>query len=155
MATIEESIEVSVPVRTAYNQWTQFEEFPSFMEGVKDVRQLDATHLHWVVEHKGRKHEFDAEITEQRPDERVAWRTTDGKSHAGVVTFHRLDDTHSKVMVQIDWEPEGMLEELGAALGSDDRRVRDDLQRFKEMIQSRGSETGAWRGTVDRPGTTA
>ena len=148
MATIEQSIEVAVPVHVAYNQWTQFEEFPSFMEGVKSIRQLDDTHLHWVIEHNGTEHEFDAEITEQLPDERVAWQTTDGKSHAGVVTFHRLDDTHSKVMVQIDWEPEGMLEELGAALGSDDRRVKDDLERFKEMIESRGVETGAWRGVV-------
>lgn len=155
MATIEQSIEVAVPVRTAYNQWTQFEAFPSFMEGVKDVQQLDDVHLHWVVEHNGREVEFDAEVVEQRPDERVAWRTTDGKSHAGVVTFHRLDDTHSKVMVQIDWEPEGMLEELGAALGADDRRVQADLQRFKEMIESRGTETGAWRGAVDRGGTAA
>lgn len=155
MATIEQSIEVAVPVETAYNQWTQFETFPSFMEGVKEIRQLDDTRLHWVVEHNGREHEFEAEITEQHPDERVAWRTTDGKSHAGVVTFHRLDDRHSKVMVQIDWEPEGMLEDLGAALGSDDRRVKADLERFKEMIESRGSETGAWRGTVDRSGTGA
>ena len=155
MATIEQSIELAVPVRTAYDQWTQFETFPSFMEGVKEIRQLDDTHLHWVVEHNGRRHEFDAEITEQRPDERVAWRTTDGKSHAGVVTFHRLDDGHSKVMVQIDWEPEGMLEDLGAALGSDDRRVKDDLQRFKAMIESRGSATGAWRGTVGQGGTAA
>jgi uncharacterized membrane protein len=155
MASIEESIEVAVPVRTAYNQWTQFEEFPLFMEGVKEVRQLDDTHLHWVVEHKGTQHEFDAAITEQRPDDRVAWQTTDGKSHAGVVTFHRLDDTHSKVMVQIDWEPEGVLEELGAAVGSDDRRVKADLERFKEMIESRGSETGAWRGAVEQRGSAA
>ena len=149
MATIEQSVEVAVPVRTAYNQWTQFETFPAFMEGVEEVRQLDDTHLHWVVEHNGRRHECDAEITEQRPDERVAWRTTDGKSHSGVVTFHRLDDHHSKLMVQIDWAPEGMLEELGSALGSDDRRVKEDLRRFKEMIEARESETGAWRGSVD------
>ena len=149
MATIEQSIEVAVPVTTAYNQWTQFETFPAFMEGVKEVRQLDDTHLHWVVEHRGKTHEFDAEITEQRPDERVAWTTTDGISHAGVVTFHRLDDGHSKVMVQMDWKPEGMLEEVGAALGSDDRRVKHDLERFKEMIEGRGAETGAWRGEVE------
>jgi uncharacterized membrane protein len=153
MATIEQSIEVEVPVTTAYNQWTQFEDFPSFMEGVKEVRQIDDTQLHWVVEHNGQRHEFDAEITEQRPDERVAWQTTDGKSHAGVVTFHRLDDSRSKVMVQMDWEPEGMLESLGAVLGSDDRRVKDDLQRFKEMIERRGTETGAWRGRVDHAET--
>jgi uncharacterized membrane protein len=150
MATIEQSIEVDVPVSTAYNQWTQFEEFPQFMEGVEEIRQLDDTHLHWVVSHKGKRHEFDAEISEQRPDERIAWTTTDGKSHAGVVTFHRLDDSRSKIMVQMDWEPEGMLEELGAAFGSDDRRVKSDLERFKELIESRGSESGAWRGEVDQ-----
>lgn len=150
MATIEQSIEVDVPVTTAYNQWTQFEEFPQFMEGVDEVRQLDATHLHWVVSHKGQQHEFDTEISEQRPDERVAWRTTDGTSHAGVVTFHRLDDVRCKVMVQMDWEPEGMLETLGAALGSDDRRVKDDLNRFKEMIESRRAAQGGWRGEVER-----
>jgi len=155
MASIEQSIEIAVPVSTAYNQWTQFEEFPSFMEGVKEVRQLDDTHLHWVVEHNGQQYGFDAEITEQRPDERVAWRTVDGKSHAGVVTFHPLDDQHSKVMVQIDWQPEGMLETLGTVVGADDRRVRSDLQRFKEMIESRSSETGAWRGRVDDDGADA
>jgi uncharacterized membrane protein len=155
MATVEQSIELDVPVSTAYNQWTQFEEFPSFMEGVNEVRQLDDTHLHWVVEHDGRRYEFDAEITEQRPDERVAWRTIDGKAHAGAVTFHRLDDTHSKLMAQIDWEPEGILEELGAALGSDDRRVKEDLQRFKEMVEIRGSDTGACRGRVEHGETAA
>jgi uncharacterized membrane protein len=150
MARIEESIEVDVPVRTAYNQWTQFEEFPQFMDGVKEVRQLDDAHLRWVVEHNGQTHEFDAEISEQKPDERVAWKTVDGKSHAGVVTFHRLDDDRTKVTVQMDWEPEGMLESLGAALGSDDRRVKADLERFKERIESRGTETGAWRGEVEQ-----
>jgi uncharacterized membrane protein len=150
VATIEQSIEVNVPVTTAYDQWTQFEEFPRFMDGVDSVRQIDDTHLHWVVSHNGQRHEFDTEISEQRPDERVAWRTTDGKSHAGVVTFHRLDDNRCKVMVQMDWEPEGMLETLGAALGSDDRRVKDDLERFKEMIESRGAADGAWRGEVEQ-----
>jgi uncharacterized membrane protein len=150
MARIEQSIEVNVPVSTAYNQWTQFEQFPSFMDGVEEVRQLDATHLHWVVSHQGKRHEFDTEITEQRPDERVAWKTTDGTSHAGVVTFHRLDDATCKIMVQLDWDPEGLLETLGAALGSDDRRVKSDLERFKEMIENRGSATGAWRGEVER-----
>jgi uncharacterized membrane protein len=150
MATIEESIEVGVPVRAAYNQWTQFEEFPSFMEGVDEVRQLDDTHLRWVVSHGGKQYEFDTEISEQRPDERVAWHTTSGKDHAGVVTFHRLDDSRTKVMVQMEWEAEGMLEALGQALGSDSRRVRADLERFKELIESRGTETGAWRGEVER-----
>ena len=149
MSTVEESIDVKVPVRTAYNQWTQFEEFPRFMDGVDEIRQLDDTHLHWVVSHDGTTHEFDTEITEQRPDERIAWKTTDGTSHAGVVTFHRLSDDRSKVMVQMDWQPEGALEKLGAAMGSDDRRVKHDLEKFKELIESRGRETGAWRGEVD------
>jgi uncharacterized membrane protein len=97
---------------------------------------------------QGKRHEFDAEISDQRPDERIAWKTTDGTSHAGTVTFKRLDDTRCTVTVQMDWQPEGMLEELGAAIGSDDRRVKADLESFKEMIESRGGESGAWRGTV-------
>jgi uncharacterized membrane protein len=151
MATVEQSIEVNVPVRTAYDQWTQFEEFPKFMDAVKEVRQLDDTHLHWRVSHDGQEAEFDAKITEQKPDERIAWTATDGKTNAGVVTFHRLSDDSCKVMVQMDWEPEGMLETLGAAIGSDDRQVKADLERFKEMIESRGSETGEWRGEVKGP----
>jgi uncharacterized membrane protein len=150
MTTVEESIEVEVPVRTAYNQWTQFEQFPEFMEGVEEVRQLDDTHLHWVAEIGGTRHEWDAEITEQTPDERVAWRNTDGKDNAGVVTFHRLDDNRSKLMVQIDYVPEGLKEKLGGAIGADDRRVRGDLERFKTLIESRGTESGAWRGSVDQ-----
>jgi uncharacterized membrane protein len=149
VATIEESIEVEVPVETAYNQWTQFEEFPQFMEGVEEVRQLDDTHLHWVVAHRGKRHEWDAEIVEQRPDERVAWRSIDGKGNAGVVTFRRLDEGHTKVNVQMQWDTEGILEQLGSALGSDSRRVHGDLERFKELIESRGRESGAWRGKVE------
>jgi uncharacterized membrane protein len=148
MQSIEQSVEVDVPVSTAYNQWTQFEEFPRFMEGVDEVRQLDATHLHWRASFGGKEHEWDAEITEQTPDQRIAWRSTDGKTNAGVVTFHRLDDSKTKIMLQLDWEPEGMLEALGGAVGSDGRRVRGDLERFKELIESRGVESGAWRGEV-------
>jgi uncharacterized membrane protein len=150
MPTIEESIEVNVPVTTAYNQWTQFEEFPSFMKGVDEVRQLDDTRLHWVVSHGGQTHEWDAEITEQRPDERVAWQSIDGTGNAGAVTFHRIDENTTRLMVQIDWETEGMMDQLGAALGSDDRRVKSDLERFKEMIEARGEESGAWRGEVEQ-----
>src|SRR5919199_4233046 len=149
MARVEESIEVDVPVRTAYNQWTQFEEFPQFMQGVDSVTQLDDTHLRWVASIAGKRHEWEAEITEQVPDERVAWRATDGKGNAGVVTFHKLDDARSKVMAQIDWEPEGLVETLGSAVGADDRRVQGDLARFKELIERRGAETGAWRGEVE------
>jgi uncharacterized membrane protein len=150
MSTIEQSIELDVPVETAYNQWTQFEEFPKFMEGVEEIRQLDDTHLHWVAEFGGTRHEWDAVITEQLPDERVAWRNTDGKENAGVVTFHKLDDAHSKVMVQMDFVPEGIKEKLGDAIGAPDRRVKGDLKRFKDLIESRGGESGAWRGEVPR-----
>src|ERR687894_107332 len=148
MASVEQTIEVNLPVRTVYNQWTQFEEFPRFMQGVEEVRQLDDTHLHWVAEFGGARHEWDAEITEQKPDERVAWRNTDGKDNAGVVTFHRIDDARTRVMVQMDFVPEGLKEKLGDVLGAPDRRVRGDLQRFKELIESRGAETGGWRGEV-------
>ena len=151
MSTIEQSIELDVPVQTAYNQWTQFEEFPRFMEGVEEIRQIDETHLHWVAEFGGTRHEWDAEITEQSPDERVAWRNTDGKDNAGVVTFHRLSDTRSKVMVQMDFVPEDLKEKIGDAIGAPERRVKGDLQRFKEMIEARGQETGAWRGEVAPP----
>jgi uncharacterized membrane protein len=150
MSRIEESIEVDVPVSTAYNQWTQFEEFPRFMEGVESVRQLDDTHLRWVAEIGGSRHEWTAEISEQRPDQRVAWHAVDGQANGGVVTFHRLDEGRTKVMVQMDYEPEGMKESLGSALGADSRRVKADLERFKELVESRGAESGAWRGEVER-----
>ena len=151
MSTIEQSIDVEVPVRAAYDQWTQFEEFPRFMDGVEEVRQIDETHLHWVAEFGGSRHEWDAEITEQNPDERVAWRNTDGKENAGVVTFHRLDDDRTRLMVQLDFVPEGVKERIGDAIGAPDRRVEGDLERFKEMIEARGTETGAWRGRIARP----
>jgi len=151
MSTIEQSVEVKAPLSTVYNQWTQFEEFPRFMQGVEEVRQLDNTHLHWVAEFGGSRHEWDAEITEQKPDERVAWRNTDGMDNAGVVTFHRLDDARTRVMVQMDFMPEGIKEKLGDALGAPERRVKGDLERFKELIESRGAETGSWRGEVKRP----
>jgi uncharacterized membrane protein len=150
--TIEQSIEVNVPIRPAYNQWTQFEEFPRFMEGIERVEQRDDRHLHWVANFGGETHEWDAEVTEQKPEERVAWRNVDGKDNAGVVTFHKIDDGTTRVMVQMDWAPEGIKEKVGAALGADDRRVKGDLERFKEFIESRGSETGAWRGEVPREG---
>lgn len=151
MASIEESVEVGVPVETAYNQWTQFEEFPRFMEGVESVRQIDDTRLHWVAKVGGRRVEWDAEITEQHPDERVAWKSTSGAAHAGVVTFHRLAPDRSKVMLQLDTDPEGLVESAGDALGFARRRAKGDLERFKEMIEARGTETGAWRGEVERP----
>jgi uncharacterized membrane protein len=149
MASVVESIDVKVPVSTAYNQWTQFEEFPRFMEGVKSVTQTDDTHLHWVAEIAGNEEEWDAEVTEQHADERVAWRATSGAENAGVVTFHRIDDETTRVTLQMDVEPEGVVENVGTALGFLDRRVKGDLERFKEFIESRGSETGAWRGEVE------
>ena len=148
MATVDKTIDVHVPVSAAYDQWTQFEEFPRFMEGVEEIRQLDATHTHWRTKIGGVEREFDAEITEQRPDERVAWNSTSGPDHAGVVTFHRLSDTETRVTVQLDWTPEGVVEKAGDLLQLDERRVKGDLARFKEFIESRGTETGAWRGDV-------
>jgi uncharacterized membrane protein len=148
MPTIEESIEVEVPVRTAYNQWTQFEEFPKFMEGVEQVQQKDDTHLHWRASIGGHTEEWDAKITEQIPDERVAWKATGGKPNAGVVTFHRIADDKTRITVQMDWDAEDFAEKAGGAVGLDSQRVQGDLDRFKEMIESRGTETGAWRGEV-------
>ncbi|MEX0750903.1 MAG: SRPBCC family protein [Dehalococcoidia bacterium] len=148
MATIEKSIEVQVPVRTAYNQWTQFEEFPRFMEGVKEVRQVDDTHLHWVADVGGKTEEWDARITEQSPDQRVAWTAESGSTNAGVVTFHKLDPETTRVMLQMEYDPAGVVETVGDKLGFVSRRVEGDLGRFKEFIEERGRETGAWRGEV-------
>jgi len=148
MTTIEESIEVKVPVRTAYDQWTQFEEFPRFMAGVKSVTQLDDTHLHWVADIGGVKREWDAVITEQHPDERVAWKATDGAENAGAVTFHRLDDATTKVMLQLDFDPKGFVETAGDAMGFVRLRANGRLKRFKKFIEARGTETGGWRGDV-------
>jgi uncharacterized membrane protein len=153
VSRVIESVEVHVPIRTAYDQWTQFESFPEFMGGVESVRQTDPTHTHWVTKVGGVRREFDAEITEQRPDDRIAWRSIGGDTkHAGVVTFHRLADNDTRVTVQMDWEPEGVTENVGAAIGMDDRQVKSDTERFKRFIEERGVETGEWRGNVDRPG---
>jgi uncharacterized membrane protein len=149
MKTIEESIEIDVPVTTAYNQWTQFESFPQFMDGIERVEQKDDTRLHWVAEVGGQKHEWDAEITEQHADHRVAWKALDQPGPNGAVTFHKLDDTRTKVMVQMEYEPEGVKESVGSMVGVDSRRVKGDLESFKEFIERRGTETGAWRGDVE------
>jgi uncharacterized membrane protein len=151
MASVVESIDVKVPVGTAYNQWTQFEEFPRFMEGVKSVRQIDDTHLRWVAEVGGVEKEWDAEISEQHPDERVAWRATSGAENAGVVTFHRIDNETTRVTLQMDVDPEGPVENIGTALGFLERRVEGDLERFREYLERRGAESGAWRGEVEAP----
>jgi len=148
MANIEKSIDVEVPVRTAYNQWTQFEEFPRFMEGVERVDQLSDTRLHWVADIAGRRKEWDARITEQTPDDRVAWTSETGTRNAGVVTFHKLAPEKTRIMLQLEYEPEDTTETVGDALGFVSRQVTGDLERFKEFIESRGHETGAWRGEV-------
>jgi uncharacterized membrane protein len=148
MSEIMESVDVNVPVRTAYDQWTQFETFPKFMEGVKQVRQLDDRTLEWVADVAGKEKRWKAKITEQEPDQRIAWTSTEGARNAGVVTFHRLGEGRSRVTLQLDVEPEGPLESAGDALGVVKHRVKDDMERFKKFIESRGTETGAWRGEV-------
>jgi uncharacterized membrane protein len=148
MPKIDDSIEVQVPVQQAYNQWTQFEEFPRFMEGVERVEQIDDTHLRWVANVGGKRKEWIARITEQIPDARIAWTSEGGARNAGVVTFHKLAPNKTRVMLQLEYEPEDVVESVGDALGVVSRRIEGDLERFKEFIESRGRETGAWRGEV-------
>ncbi|GAA5166040.1 SRPBCC family protein [Ornithinimicrobium tianjinense] len=151
MTNVTESVDVNVPIAIAYDQWTQFESFPQFMEGVESVTQVDDRRNHWTVEVGGVTREFDTEITEQHPEERIAWTTVGGDlEQAGVVTFHKLDDTTTRVTIQMDWDPQGLAEKAGAALGVDDRRVKADARRFKEFIESRGTQAGGWRGDVPR-----
>jgi uncharacterized membrane protein len=145
---IEKSIDINVPVRTAYNQWTQFEEFPKFMEGVKQVQQLDDKHMRWKADIGGKEKEWNAEIIEQIPDQRIAWRSTGGAMSAGVVTFEPLSNAKSKVNVQFEYDPQGFVENVGDAIGVVSQRVEGDLERFKQYIESRGGETGAWRGKI-------
>jgi sporulation protein YlmC with PRC-barrel domain len=148
MATIVETIEVGVPVRSAYDQWTQFEEFPRFMEGVREVKQLDDAHLHWVADLAGHRPEWDAEIVEQEPDRRIAWRSVAGARNDGVVAFEPLDDSATRIDVVIEFEPEGVEERVGQALGLARRRIKRDMERFKDLVESRQSATGGWRGAV-------
>jgi uncharacterized membrane protein len=148
---IMESIDVEVPVTTAYNQWTQFEQFPRFMEGVESVQQVDDQTLRWKASIGGVEREWTARITEQTPDKRIAWANTDGATNAGVVTFHRLSDTQSRVALQLDYEPEGVVENVGDMLGVVSRRVSGDLQRFKKYIEDRGQASGGYRGTIQSP----
>jgi len=148
MAEVHESIEVNVPVSTAYNQWTQFEQFPQFMENVESVTQIDDTHLRWVAEIAGNTSEWEAEIVRQEPDNVVAWKSVDGKGTSGQVKFESLGADRSKAEVTISWEPEGVMESLGAKVGADTLGVKRDLENFKELIEKRGAETGAWRGEV-------
>ncbi|MFI6902547.1 SRPBCC family protein [Nonomuraea sp. NPDC050394] len=154
MSSIEYSVDVMVPVRVAYNQWTQFETFPEFMEGVESVKQLTDTRNAWLAEIAGVKREFETEITEQHPDERIAWRSVDRPHQAGVVTFHRLDDTTTRVTLQMEYDPEGFVETAGDWLQLVRLRVQGDMRRFKDYIEARGGETGAWRGDVPYPHST-
>jgi uncharacterized membrane protein len=149
-SSIQESIEVNVPVRTAYNQWTQFEDFPQFMASVHEIRQLDDKRLHWKANVAGEEKEWDAEITEQVPDQRIAWRSIGGVQNAGVVTFHRLSDGCTRIMLQMDYKPEGTVEAIGDAIGAVRLEARQNLQRFKELLEKRGHETGAWRGSIQQ-----
>jgi uncharacterized membrane protein len=151
VTTIEKSVDVETPVRTAYNQWTQFESFPQFMEGVEQITQETPTRTHWKTRIGGVDREFDAEITEQHPDERIAWHTVDGPPHSGVVTFHRIDDRTTRVHLQMEYSPETLTEKAGAALGVVSTRIQGDLKRFKEFVEHRGAESGEWRGDVARP----
>ena len=148
MNTVEKSIVVDVPVRTAYNQWTQFEEFPQFMEGVESVRQEGDAHTHWRANIAGKMVEWDADITEQTPDQRVSWRSTTGAHNAGTVSFQPDGADRTRVTLLMEYEPEGFFENVGSALGFVDSRVEGDLERFKTFIESRGQETGAWRGEI-------
>ena len=151
MSTFTESVDVEVPVNTAYNQWTQFESFPQFMQGVEKVVQLDDTHTVWTTKIGGQTREFHATITEQHPDERVAWASESGPQHAGVITFHRLSDSTSRVTAQMEIDPEGFAETAADKLGIVGHRVKGDMKRFKAFIEERGTEQGAWRGEVDPP----
>jgi uncharacterized membrane protein len=151
MAQVEKEIEVNVPVRQVYNQWTQFEEFPHFMEGVKSVQQLDDRRLHWCSSVGGREKEWDAEIREQVPDQRIVWRSIDGEDNAGMVSFIPVDGDHTRVRLQMSYQPDGFVESAGDALGFMTRRVEGDLKRFRDFIEERGRATGAYRETLSNP----
>jgi uncharacterized membrane protein len=148
METIEKSIEVNAPLRQVYNQWTQFEEFPKFMEGVETVRQLDEQRLFWRAEIWGKTEEWEAEIYEQIPDQRIAWRSISGVPNAGAVSFESLGPNTTRVTLTINYEPQGALEKIGEALGVVSARVEGDLKRFRDFIEERGRATGAWRGEI-------
>lgn len=154
MSIIEHSIVVNVPLSTVYNQWTQFELFPQFMENVREVRQLDDKRLHWRAEVGGKTKEWDAVITEQEPDQRIAWRSTSGAPNAGIVTFQEIDANRTRITLRMEYEPEGIIETAGDILGVLSRNVEGDLERFKAFIEAQGRETGAWRGEI-HAGTSA
>jgi uncharacterized membrane protein len=148
MPRFESQIDVDVPVRTAYDQWTQFEEFPRFMEGVEKVVQRDDKYLDWVADIAGQRKEWTAEITDQTPDVRIAWKSVAGEENGGAILFQPLDTNRTRLTLRLDADPDGPVETVGAALGFLERRVEGDLKRFKEFIESRGTPTGAWRGEI-------
>ena len=148
MPRFEDTIEVDVPVRTAYDQWTQFESFPQFMEGVQSVVQEDDRTIRWTAVIAGQRKTWTAQITDQTPDVRVAWKSTDGSENAGAVLFEALGDGRTRITLKLDADPEGVVETVGANLGFLERRVKGDLEQFKQFIESRGAETGAWRGEI-------
>ena len=149
MERIEKTFEIDVPVRTVYNQWTQFEDFPRFMDGVKEVRQLDDTHLHWRASFAGKEKEWDAEITEQVPDQRIAWRSTSGDApNNGTVRFEPLGPDRTRISLTMEYEPQGMVENVGDKLGVMSGRVETTVKQFRDFIEKRGGETGGWRGEV-------
>ncbi|HZO85781.1 MAG TPA: SRPBCC family protein [Verrucomicrobiae bacterium] len=145
---VEKSIEVEAPLDKVYNQWTQFEDFPKFMQGIEQVKQLDDKRLHWVAEIGGKKKEWDAEIFEQVPDQKIAWRSTSGAPNAGIVSFRPIAANRTHVTVRMEYDPEGAIENIGAALGAVGTRIDGDLKRFRDFIQTRIQETGAWRGEI-------
>lgn len=149
MSTVKETMDVRVPVHTAYNQWTQLEEFPHFMEGVEKITQIDDRHSRWTTNVGGVRREFDTEIVDQLPDDRIAWRTTTGDTRQkGLVKFEPLDEAHTRVELVMEVEPTGAAEKAADLTGTIDRRIKGDMQRFKEYIERRGAETGAWRGRI-------
>jgi carbon monoxide dehydrogenase subunit G len=148
---VEKTITVDVPISTAYNQWTQFEEFPQFMGGVQSVEQLDDRRLRWVAEIAGVRREWHADILEQRPDEKIAWAATEGATNAGAVYFIASGPGQTQVTLELEYDPEGLVEKAGDALGLIERQAQSDVERFKEFIESRGAESGSWRGQVGAP----
>jgi len=148
MESIQKSIEIEAPISTVYNQWTQFEDFPRFMEGVERVQQMDDKHLHWVAEVGGKRKEWDAEIVDQQPERRISWRSTSGTRNSGVVCFQPKDQNHTMVTLEMYYEPDGPIEKAGDALGLVSRRIEGDLERFRQFIRERRTETGGWRGEI-------
>lgn len=151
MNTVTSDIDIDLPIRTVYDQWTQFEDYPAFMSSVDEIRQLDDRNLYWRVHIGGVDRGFQAQITEQKPEERIAWHSTSGPENSGVVTFHRLRDDRTRVRLQLEWDPVGFVEKAGAAMQLDDAQVESDLQEFARLMESNGFATGAWHGTIERP----